>query len=94
MRKLNPTATLLLTAGADGAFYSTSGEEGDVPAPEVEVIDTTGAGDTYIAGFVWARGKLTKSIERSVEIAVNLASQKVSQEGFQGVWRKLEEQFN
>lgn len=86
MRKLNSSATMVLTAGAKGAYYSIPGEEGSVSAPRVQVVDATGAGDTFTAGFVWARNKLERPVKESVEFAVNLASQKVAQEGFDRVW--------
>jgi ribokinase len=37
----------VITRGADGATYLTDGEEVAVPAPTVEAIDTTGAGDVF-----------------------------------------------
>jgi sugar/nucleoside kinase (ribokinase family) len=48
--------TLVLTRGADGALTVESGERVDVPAIRVEkVVDTTGAGDLFAAGFISAR---------------------------------------
>jgi ketohexokinase len=89
IRQQNPTAVLILTAGEKGAYYSSPEEEGYVLAPTVEVVDPTGAGDTFTGGFVWAMGKMKKSVAESVGIAVHLASRKVSQEGFDGVWETL-----
>lgn len=90
MRDYNPTAILLVTIGAGGAIYCTPNEQGGVDASRVEVVDATGAGDTFIGGFMWARGKLRKGVRESVEVAVALATQKVSQEGFDGVWQTLD----
>ena len=39
-------APVLVTIGADGALLVAGGEVERVPAPAVEVVDTTGAGDT------------------------------------------------
>ncbi|HYD10766.1 MAG TPA: PfkB family carbohydrate kinase, partial [Acidimicrobiales bacterium] len=42
-----------LTKGADGSTVSRRGERVDVPAEPVQVVDTTGAGDLYAAGFLF-----------------------------------------
>ncbi|OBJ44874.1 ribokinase [Mycolicibacterium mucogenicum] len=42
-----PVAHLVITRGADGAVHRTPDGETHVPAPEVEAIDTTGAGDVF-----------------------------------------------
>ena len=91
MRAKNSHAIFIVTAGANGAFYSIPGEEGIVPTSQVKLVDSTGAGDTFVAGFVWSRGKLRKSVRESVELAVALATRKVAQEGFVGVWNEREE---
>jgi sugar/nucleoside kinase (ribokinase family) len=93
MRQKNSQAIFLLTAGADGAFYSVPGEEGAVPTSHVKLIDATGAGDTFLAGIIWAFGKLKKNVKESVELAVALATVKVSQEGFDGVWTSIKEEM-
>lgn len=44
---------LVVTRGAAGAsYYFGSGERGDVPGFAVESIDTTGAGDAFVAGLL------------------------------------------
>jgi sugar/nucleoside kinase (ribokinase family) len=90
-RNLNPAASLVLTAGAEGAYWYVPGRWGQEAAPtrEVDLVDSTGAGDTFIAGFIWARGKLKKSVKESTELAVELATRKVAQQGFDGVWDSL-----
>ena len=40
---------VLVSLGADGAFYATREFGGSVPAFEVEVVDATGAGDAFFA---------------------------------------------
>src|SRR4051794_19474209 len=47
---------LVVTRGADGALAIENGERADVPAaPVARVVDTTGAGDLFAAGFLAAR---------------------------------------
>lgn len=53
-----PVTHLVTTRGADGATYLGDGGRLDVPAPEVEALDTTGAGDVF-AGVLaanWSDG--------------------------------------
>lgn len=42
-----PVPHLVITRGADGAVHRTPTGDSHVPAPEVEAIDTTGAGDVF-----------------------------------------------
>ena len=42
-----PVPHLVITRGADGAVHRTPAGDSHVPAPEVEAIDTTGAGDVF-----------------------------------------------
>ena len=87
----NRAASLLLTLGADGAYYYSWGREGQgaVPTSEVLLVDSTGAGDTFIAGVVWGMGRLKKSLKESTEMGVKLATRKVAQEGFDSVWESM-----
>ena len=49
---LCPHAQIALTLGAAGVQYRSPTEEFHLPAPQVEAIDTTGAGDTFIGYFL------------------------------------------
>jgi sugar/nucleoside kinase (ribokinase family) len=50
--------TLVVTRGPDGATAIAHGERISIPAaPVAQVIDTTGAGDLFAAGFLAARAK-------------------------------------
>lgn len=48
-----------LKAGADGAWVSASGDIFHTPSNDVPVVDTTGAGDAFNAGFIdaWLAGE-------------------------------------
>ncbi len=49
---LCPRAQIALTLGAAGVQYRSPTEEFHLPAPHVEAVDTTGAGDTFIGYFL------------------------------------------
>jgi sugar/nucleoside kinase (ribokinase family) len=56
--------TLVVTRGADGATAICNGERISIPAaPVPQVVDTTGAGDLFAAGFLAARAAKA-SLER------------------------------
>lgn len=46
------TELVVLTRGANGATAFSDGLEVDVPAPEVDVVDTVGAGDAFTAALL------------------------------------------
>ncbi len=46
--------TILVTMGAEGCFYRTGNATGSAPAMDSgRVVDTTGAGDAFIGGFLY-----------------------------------------
>lgn len=51
-------ACAVITLGDKGAFAATKNASVQVPAPDVPVVDTTGAGDAFWGGFLY---KLVKS---------------------------------
>jgi len=84
----NPHAWLIVTWGAQGCFYR-RGDNPEVivpvaPASQIQVIDSVGAGDTFIAGFLhtWWH---SRDVHRSAEFANALAAKKCAQIGFQGL---------
>jgi sugar/nucleoside kinase (ribokinase family) len=44
-----------VTCGANGSVIVTADEALEVPAQPVEVVDTTGCGDAFAAGFIRGR---------------------------------------
>ena len=65
---------MIVTLGGDGAvFASMDGESGHCPAIEVQVKDTTGAGDAFCAG-VSIGLTYGKSLAQAVEIGSQLAA--------------------
>ena len=65
--------SMVVTMGGEGCIYVSKEEYGHLPAYNVDVIDTTGAGDSFFAG---AAAGLTygKSLRESAEIGTRVAS--------------------
>ena len=70
--------TLVITRGAAGAMALDGGEGIEVPAIQVDnVVDTTGAGDLFAAGFLVARARgagLAKCLENGAIAAAEIIS--------------------
>jgi ribokinase len=43
--------TVIVTLGSEGAFFATNLFSSYLPAPSVKVVDTTGAGDTFLGAY-------------------------------------------
>ncbi len=54
LRSFNPQASYLYTKGAQGASLHVGGEEWHQAAPEIDVVDSVGAGDASIAALAWS----------------------------------------
>jgi sugar/nucleoside kinase (ribokinase family) len=74
-------ATLIVTRGAAGAIAIEGGKRTQVPAAHVDkVVDTTGAGDLFAAGFLAARC-LGHGTERCLEAGALAAAEVISHFG-------------
>jgi ribokinase len=73
---------IILTLGEQGAVFVSADESKYIPAFQIEAVDTTGAGDTFIAVFTtsWLEGK---SIDSSLNYASAAAAITVSRRGAQ-----------
>ncbi len=74
---------VFITEGKNGARYFDGDKEITVPSYRVEVIDTTGAGDTFNAALAVALAE-GKSITESLQFANRAASLSVTKFGAQG----------
>lgn len=90
-------AIVVVTHGEDGAFAATaSGAHLHVPAPQVRVVDTVGAGDSFMSGLIdglWTEGLLGASrraalkaidsgvLQRVLERCIRIAAITVSRAG-------------
>jgi len=76
-------SSIVVTLGAAGAILSAGESHQRFPAPEVEVVDTTGAGDAFV-GALAARIARSASLEEAVPYAVLAGAIAVTREGAQG----------
>ena len=75
--KAKPDAVLVIKRGAQGASAWVGDEAVHVAAPVVEVVDTTGAGDAFNAGYLSAR-LAGASLQAALEDGVELASMAIA----------------
>jgi 1-phosphofructokinase family hexose kinase len=61
--------TIVVTRGANGAVWHQAGTEIYVTSPEVEIVNATGSGDSFLAGLAFALGQ-----GRTPDEAMTLAS--------------------
>lgn len=80
----------VVTLGAGGAALATPEGSAVYPAPEVEPVDTTGAGDAF-AGALAARLAEGDSLAEAVPYAVRAGAMAVAREGAQGAMPYREE---
>lgn len=73
----------VVTLGAAGAVFAAADDTGHLPAPQVEVVDTTGAGDAFV-GALAARLAAGDALENAVAYAVKAGAAAVRSEGAQG----------
>lgn len=70
----------ILKKGPAGAVYIAGNQTIEIPAPPVEVVETTGAGDVLAGVFLALRAQGVP-VEQALKKAVNVASQSVTEFG-------------
>jgi ribokinase len=73
----------VITVGEGGAVFASGDSTGHLPAPEVDVVDTTGAGDAF-AGALATQLARGARLEEAVAYAVRAGAAAVTREGAQG----------
>jgi ribokinase len=73
----------VITVGEAGAVFADGESTQHLPAPKVDVVDTTGAGDAFV-GALAAQLAQGASLEEAVAYAVRAGAAAVTKEGAQG----------
>jgi ribokinase len=76
-------SSAVITLGGAGAVIAGSSPATHIPAPEVEVVDTTGAGDAFV-GALAVKLARDASLEEAASYAVRAGAAAVTKEGAQG----------
>ena len=75
--------SVVITLGGNGAVFSDGASAKHVASPEVEVVDTTGAGDAFVGALAVQLAR-DASLEDAVAYAVRAGAAAVTKEGAQG----------
>jgi len=76
-----PDKVICVTVGKEGSYVAYRGRILKVPAFEVKVVDTTGAGDTYMGAMIYGLMVKGLSLEDAAKLASTAASLKCSRPG-------------
>ena len=82
--------TVVITRGPDGIFYSSDGKQGFYQHRAVSVVNATGAGDAFLAGWVYSDLK-QYPLDLKIKIASEVAA--LTLEGKTSVSDKLSEAY-
>lgn len=82
--------TVVITRGPNGIFYSSDGEQGFYQHRAVSVVNATGAGDAFLAGWVYSDLK-NYPLDLKIKVASEVAA--LTLEGKTSVSDKLSEAY-
>ncbi|GFF35515.1 putative PfkB family kinase [Aspergillus lentulus] len=95
--RLTRNASFLCCTWGEGGAVALDTQTGQLlhspayTAPDFQVVDTIGAGDTFIAGMLYAwLCQENWNLEKKIHFANRVAGMKVGQEGFSGLDKALE----
>ncbi len=80
------SSELIITLGESGAVTIEDGKVVRVPAPKVDAVDTTGAGDAFIGAFSYGIGSGKTKMD-SIQLGIERASDSVTRNGTQSSFR-------
>ena len=87
---------LIVTLGKDGAAAWDQGQLLKIPARPAQVVDTTGAGDTFQGAFAYALAceyEMPKALQIA-NIAASLATERFGAQGGMPEWKSLERELD
>ena len=90
LRRKYSLSTLVVTCGAAGVIAVTEQEEARHPGFKIPVVDTTGAGDTFNASFIYTYANNYK-LAPAIEFASAAAALNIMQIGARGHLASIEE---
>lgn len=91
---------IYMTLGADGVYYTNGKSSGKLPVTAQEIVNTTGAGDAFLAGVVWAylndmdilsRTKAGLAASYITIGSPNTVSEEISESKLKQIIKKMEE---
>tara|TARA_B100000945_G_scaffold179156_1_gene143649 strand:+ start:1679 stop:2554 length:876 start_codon:yes stop_codon:yes gene_type:complete len=82
-------SNLIVTTGEEGAFFVEDSEILEFKAPEVNVLDTTGAGDAFVGAFTYGLSIKLETHE-AIKFAIDKASLSVTKKGTQSSYSSSE----
>lgn len=82
---------LIITMGSKGVMYYDGQKTLVSPSQKLDVIDTTGAGDSFVAGFA-AGISNNEGIKSSVELGIKIASMTCMTLGAQGAYENVKKE--
>jgi ribokinase len=80
------SSNLIITLGEDGAVILDGDKVIRVPAPKVEAVDTTGAGDAFVGAFAYGIGSGLNKME-ALNLGIDKASDSVTRNGTQSSFK-------
>ncbi len=83
---------VLITLGKDGVMYFDEGKVNVMPSQKIEVVDTTGAGDSFVAGFTSGIAR-AKSLKEAIKKGIDVASITCKYIGAQTSYKHIEKEF-
>ena len=93
MQRRYPKSRTVLTLGKVGVIYAEGEQRIKVPALQVEAVDTTGAGDTFV-GYFLAELSRGSDIEQCLEMGVKASALCVTRQGAADSIPSLDEVLN
>lgn len=80
VQALDRFSRIVITEGAAGATEYSLGMQSHLPAKPVTVVDATGAGDAFLAGYLTAMSLNKESAEERLELGISWAAKTIQLE--------------